>query len=163
MGRRSALRNVAEPMSSQPQHFPDPIDAGRPPDHPACSTHGAFCIDGAAGPGQDRRGCDPVRRARLQRLRLRNGHPYRNRRQSTYAARPTACAPKTLGSANPARAGSSWDRARRPCERIRCRARFSCRCQSTSRFRPGFESQFPTPLRSRFRGSGDSAHRDHCP
>jgi hypothetical protein len=32
-------------MSSQPQHFPDPVDAGRPPDHPAYRTHGAFCID----------------------------------------------------------------------------------------------------------------------
>ena len=32
-------------MSSQPQYFPDPIDAGRPPDHPAYRTHGAFCID----------------------------------------------------------------------------------------------------------------------
>jgi hypothetical protein len=54
----------------QPQHFTDPIDAGRPSRPPSVQHHGAFCIDGAAGPGQDRRGCDPVRRARLQRLRV---------------------------------------------------------------------------------------------
>ncbi len=79
------------------------------------------------------------------------------------SGRPTPCAPKAPRSANPARAVSSWDSAYRPCGRIRRRARFSCRCQNTSRIRPGCASQFPTPLRPRYRGSGDSARRDRRP
>jgi len=70
---------------------------------------------------------------------------------------------RASGSANPARAASYWDRAYRPCERTRHRARFSCRCQNRSRIRPGCASQFPTPLRPPCRGSGDSARRDRRP